>query len=112
MCLEVLKQLSVPHGGTVCGLWLTPSGLSSSLNHTGLAGRRGHGQPGKALTNPLLHPQDPGISRTSPNGSYWPFDEALRRGLFLNTTKGQPLIGQVRSSGGKCQLHGVVQQQG
>lgn len=34
----------------MCGLWLTPSGLSSSLNHTGLAGGRGHGLPGKALT--------------------------------------------------------------
>lgn len=54
-------------------------------------------------TNPLLHPQDPGISSTSPHGSYWPFDEGLRRGLFLNTTKGQPLIGQVRSSRGKSQ---------
>uniref|UniRef100_A0A8C9UDN8 P-type domain-containing protein n=1 Tax=Serinus canaria TaxID=9135 RepID=A0A8C9UDN8_SERCA len=38
---------------------------------------------------------DPGISSTSPQGSYWPFDEGLRRGLFLNTTQGQPLIGQV-----------------
>ncbi|XP_052536273.1 lysosomal alpha-glucosidase-like [Tympanuchus pallidicinctus] len=38
---------------------------------------------------------DPGISSTSPRGSYWPFDEGLRRGLFLNTTQGQPLIGQV-----------------
>uniref|UniRef100_U3KHM3 P-type domain-containing protein n=1 Tax=Ficedula albicollis TaxID=59894 RepID=U3KHM3_FICAL len=38
---------------------------------------------------------DAGISSTSPHGSYWPFDEGLRRGLFLNTTKGQPLIGQV-----------------
>ncbi|XP_009581162.1 PREDICTED: lysosomal alpha-glucosidase, partial [Fulmarus glacialis] len=38
---------------------------------------------------------DPGISSTSPHGSYWPFDEGLRRGLFLNTTQGQTLIGQV-----------------
>ncbi|NXW01415.1 LYAG glucosidase, partial [Fregetta grallaria] len=38
---------------------------------------------------------DPGISSTNPHGSYWPFDEGLRRGLFLNTTRGQPLIGQV-----------------
>ncbi|KAM6121973.1 lysosomal alpha-glucosidase-like [Phoenicopterus ruber ruber] len=38
---------------------------------------------------------DPGISSTNPHGSYWPFDEGLRRGLFLNTTQGQPLIGQV-----------------
>ncbi|XP_010016043.1 PREDICTED: lysosomal alpha-glucosidase-like, partial [Nestor notabilis] len=38
---------------------------------------------------------DPGISSTNPNGSYWPFDEGLRRGLFLNTTQGQTLIGQV-----------------
>lgn len=58
-------------------------------------------------TNPLLPPQDPGISSTSPRGSYWPFDEGLRRGLFLNTTQGQPLIGQVRSSRGKSQPSGV-----
>ncbi|KFW84426.1 Lysosomal alpha-glucosidase, partial [Manacus vitellinus] len=38
---------------------------------------------------------DPGISSTNPQGSYWPFDEGLRRGLFLNTTQGQPLIGKV-----------------
>ncbi|NXN29051.1 LYAG glucosidase, partial [Nycticryphes semicollaris] len=38
---------------------------------------------------------DPGISSTNPHGSYWPFDEGLRRGLFLNNTQGQPLIGQV-----------------
>ncbi|KFP18506.1 Lysosomal alpha-glucosidase, partial [Egretta garzetta] len=38
---------------------------------------------------------DPGISSTNPHGSYWPFDEGLKRGLFLNTTQGQPLIGQV-----------------
>lgn len=60
-------------------------------------------------TNPLLRPQDPGISSTNPHGSYWPFDEGLRRGLFLNTTQGQPLIGQVRSSGGKSQPRRVVQ---
>lgn len=58
-------------------------------------------------TNPLLHPQDPGISSTNPHGSYWPFDEGLRRGLFLNTTKGQPLIGQVRSSRGNSQPSGL-----
>ena len=83
----------------MCGLWLSPSGLSSSLNHTGLSRRKGPRSAGKG-TNPLLHPQDPGISSTNPHGSYWPFDEGLRRGLFLNTTQGQPLIGQVRSSGG------------
>uniref|UniRef100_A0A7M4G243 Integrator complex subunit 1 n=1 Tax=Crocodylus porosus TaxID=8502 RepID=A0A7M4G243_CROPO len=38
---------------------------------------------------------DPGISSTNPRGSYWPFDEGLRRGIFINTTEGQPLIGQV-----------------
>ncbi|KGL75080.1 Lysosomal alpha-glucosidase, partial [Tinamus guttatus] len=38
---------------------------------------------------------DPGISSTNPQGSYWPFDEGLRQGLFINTTQGQPLIGQV-----------------
>lgn len=61
-----------------------------------------------SVTNPLLHPQDPGISSTSPHGSYWPFDEGLRRGLFLNTTQGQPLIGQVRSSRGNPSPEGCA----
>nr|XP_008162912.2 lysosomal alpha-glucosidase-like isoform X1 [Chrysemys picta bellii] len=38
---------------------------------------------------------DPGISSTNPPGSYWPYDEGLRRGIFINTTQGQTLIGQV-----------------
>uniref|UniRef100_A0A8D0G2F7 P-type domain-containing protein n=1 Tax=Sphenodon punctatus TaxID=8508 RepID=A0A8D0G2F7_SPHPU len=38
---------------------------------------------------------DPGISSTHPPGSYWPYDEGLRRGIFINSTQGKPLIGQV-----------------
>ncbi|KAL8175379.1 UNVERIFIED_CONTAM: hypothetical protein K2H54_021715, partial [Gekko kuhli] len=38
---------------------------------------------------------DPGISSTHPPGSYWPYDEGLKRGIFINTTEGKPLIGQV-----------------
>ncbi|XP_038618803.1 lysosomal alpha-glucosidase-like [Tachyglossus aculeatus] len=38
---------------------------------------------------------DPGISSTQPQGSYPPYDEGLIRGVFINTTQGQPLIGQV-----------------
>ncbi|XP_061079871.1 lysosomal alpha-glucosidase isoform X2 [Conger conger] len=38
---------------------------------------------------------DPGISSSSPPGSYRPFDEGLRRGVFIRNTTGQPLIGKV-----------------
>ncbi|XP_077172990.1 lysosomal alpha-glucosidase-like [Paroedura picta] len=38
---------------------------------------------------------DPGISSTRPPGSYWPYDEGVKRGIFVNTTKGKPLIGKV-----------------
>ncbi|XP_036408755.1 lysosomal alpha-glucosidase [Megalops cyprinoides] len=38
---------------------------------------------------------DPGISSASPPGSYRPFDEGLRRGVFIKNATGQPLIGKV-----------------
>nr|XP_060642833.1 lysosomal alpha-glucosidase-like [Anolis sagrei ordinatus] len=38
---------------------------------------------------------DPGISSTQPPGSYWPYDEGLKRGIFINNTQGEPLIGKV-----------------
>uniref|UniRef100_H9GHK5 P-type domain-containing protein n=1 Tax=Anolis carolinensis TaxID=28377 RepID=H9GHK5_ANOCA len=38
---------------------------------------------------------DPGISSTQPPGSYWPYDEGLKRGVFINNTQGEPLIGKV-----------------
>ncbi|XP_062999640.1 lysosomal alpha-glucosidase-like isoform X1 [Elgaria multicarinata webbii] len=38
---------------------------------------------------------DPGISSTRPPGSYWPYDEGLKRGIFINNTQGKPLIGKV-----------------
>uniref|UniRef100_A0A3Q3F1E6 Alpha glucosidase 2 n=1 Tax=Labrus bergylta TaxID=56723 RepID=A0A3Q3F1E6_9LABR len=38
---------------------------------------------------------DPGISSTQPEGSYWPFDEGLRRDIFIRDAEGKVLIGQV-----------------
>ncbi|XP_029433338.1 lysosomal alpha-glucosidase-like isoform X2 [Rhinatrema bivittatum] len=38
---------------------------------------------------------DPGISSTQPPGSYWPYDEGLKRGIFVNTSRGAPLVGEV-----------------
>ncbi|KAL4657912.1 lysosomal alpha-glucosidase [Arapaima gigas] len=38
---------------------------------------------------------DPGISSTATPGSYPPFDEGLRRGVFIRNSAGQPLIGKV-----------------
>ncbi|KAM9101481.1 lysosomal alpha-glucosidase [Sarcophilus harrisii] len=38
---------------------------------------------------------DPAISSSQPTGTYAPYDEGLKRGIFINNTNGQPLIGQV-----------------
>lgn len=38
---------------------------------------------------------DPAISSSGPAGSYRPFDEGLRRGVFITNETGQPLIGKV-----------------
>ncbi|XP_056135894.1 lysosomal alpha-glucosidase isoform X2 [Lampris incognitus] len=38
---------------------------------------------------------DPGISSTQGEGSYWPYDEGLRRGIFINDSNGNTLIGKV-----------------
>ncbi|XP_047435014.1 lysosomal alpha-glucosidase isoform X1 [Mugil cephalus] len=38
---------------------------------------------------------DPGISSTQPEGSYWPFDEGLKRGIFIKDAEGKTLIGKV-----------------
>uniref|UniRef100_A0A1A8U821 P-type domain-containing protein n=1 Tax=Nothobranchius furzeri TaxID=105023 RepID=A0A1A8U821_NOTFU len=38
---------------------------------------------------------DPAISSTQPKGSYWPFDEGLKRGVFMKDAEGKPLIGKV-----------------
>uniref|UniRef100_A0A3Q3IAX0 P-type domain-containing protein n=1 Tax=Monopterus albus TaxID=43700 RepID=A0A3Q3IAX0_MONAL len=38
---------------------------------------------------------DPGISSTQPEGSYWPYDEGLKRGVFIKDAEGKTLIGKV-----------------
>ncbi|KAI4533822.1 hypothetical protein MG293_016841 [Ovis ammon polii] len=38
---------------------------------------------------------DPAISSSGPAGTYQPYDEGLRRGVFITNETGQPLIGQV-----------------
>ncbi|KAG7486476.1 lysosomal alpha-glucosidase-like [Solea senegalensis] len=38
---------------------------------------------------------DPGISSTQSQGSYWPFDEGLNRGVFIKDAEGKTLIGKV-----------------
>uniref|UniRef100_A0A8C5HSV2 Lysosomal alpha-glucosidase-like n=1 Tax=Gouania willdenowi TaxID=441366 RepID=A0A8C5HSV2_GOUWI len=38
---------------------------------------------------------DPGISSTQPEGSYWAFDEGLKRGVFIKDAEGKTLIGKV-----------------
>ncbi|XP_053711652.1 lysosomal alpha-glucosidase [Synchiropus splendidus] len=38
---------------------------------------------------------DPGISSVQTEGSYWPFDEGLKRDVFIKDAEGKPLIGTV-----------------
>ncbi|XP_077184313.1 lysosomal alpha-glucosidase [Paroedura picta] len=38
---------------------------------------------------------DPGISSSSPSGNYRPYDEGLKRGVFILNATGQPLMGKV-----------------
>ncbi|KAM3624389.1 uncharacterized protein V6R79_022800 [Siganus canaliculatus] len=38
---------------------------------------------------------DPGISSSQPEGSYWPYDEGLKRGVFIKDAEGKTLIGKV-----------------
>ncbi|NWX91097.1 LYAG glucosidase, partial [Nothoprocta pentlandii] len=38
---------------------------------------------------------DPGISSSGPPGTYKPYDDGLRRGVFIRNATGQPLIGKV-----------------
>uniref|UniRef100_A0A8C9WLM6 Alpha glucosidase 2 n=1 Tax=Scleropages formosus TaxID=113540 RepID=A0A8C9WLM6_SCLFO len=38
---------------------------------------------------------DPGISSTQQPGTYWPYDDGLKRGIFINDSSGQTLIGKV-----------------
>lgn len=52
------------------------------------------------LLHPLPSPQDPAISSSGPAGSYRPYDEGLRRGVFITNETGQPLIGKVERGRG------------
>lgn len=44
----------------------------------------------------LIFTQDPGISSTSPHGTYPPFDDGLKRDVFIKNATGSILIGKVR----------------
>lgn len=41
-------------------------------------------------------PKDPGISSTSPPGTYLPFDDGVKRDVFIKNATGHILIGEVR----------------
>lgn len=57
-----------------------------------VAGARALGHP---YLNRFPSSQDPAISSSGPAGSYRPYDEGLRRGVFITNETGQPLIGKV-----------------
>ncbi|KAJ8001406.1 hypothetical protein DPEC_G00169180 [Dallia pectoralis] len=42
-----------------------------------------------------LSDMDPGISSVQPKEQYWPYDEGLKRGVFINQSDGETLIGKV-----------------
>lgn len=50
---------------------------------------------GVSFSDRSLSPQDPAISSAGPPGSYRPYDEGLRRRVFITNETGQPLIGKV-----------------
>lgn len=39
---------------------------------------------------------DPGVSASEPDGTYPPFDDGIKRGIFVKNSSGQPFIGKVR----------------
>lgn len=42
-----------------------------------------------------FHPQDPGISSTQPEGSYWPYEDGVKRDVFIKDSDGNVIIGKV-----------------
>ncbi|KAB0395078.1 hypothetical protein E2I00_003439, partial [Balaenoptera physalus] len=72
---------------------LVPQGAGSFGRRGARDGCQGFGHFPLILTG--FSPQDPAISSSSPAGTYRPYDEGLRRGVFITNETGQPLIGQV-----------------
>lgn len=79
--------------------------LSAPLHPVRTCGRTRHA--------PLrgLSPQDPAISSSAPPGSYRPYDEGLRRGVFITNETGQPLTGKVVRWGREGRVAGKQSQQ-
>lgn len=60
--------------------------------------------PGASLSSRLLASdslfdrrfltQDPGISSTQPEGSYWTYDDGLKRDVFIKDSEGDVIIGK------------------
>lgn len=42
-----------------------------------------------------FHPQDPGISSTQPEGSYWTYEDGVKRDVFIKDSDGDIIIGKV-----------------
>lgn len=47
------------------------------------------------LFDSCFHTQDPGISSTQPEGSYWPYEDGLKRDVFIKDSEGNVIIGKV-----------------
>lgn len=42
-----------------------------------------------------VHTQDPGISSTQAEGSYWPYEDGMKRDVFIKDSEGNVIIGKV-----------------
>lgn len=56
------------------------------------------------LCSTVFCQKDPGISSTSPPGTYPPFDDGLKRDVFIKNATGHILIGKVRHFLRGCML--------
>lgn len=89
-----MRPLRPSGGGVTCTSRSASLTFSQGVSSFPRDGRQGFRRFLLVLTG--SSPQDPAISSSGPPGTYRPYDEGLRRGVFVTNETGQPLIGKVR----------------